>query len=57
MRRDCEKGPDKGARLTICLANSRNTAYPLPTTQASSPDEEALVQGAAYLGYRLEARR
>lgn len=27
-----------------------------PTRQASSPDEEALVQGAAYLGYRLVSR-
>lgn len=27
-----------------------------PPPQASSPDEEALVQGAAYLGYRLVSR-
>ena len=29
---------------------------PLPLLQASSPDEEALVQGAAYLGYTLASR-
>ncbi|GFH14236.1 phospholipid-transporting ATPase [Haematococcus lacustris] len=27
-----------------------------PWLQAASPDEEALVQGAAYAGYRLQAR-